>query len=87
MIQEKYRRRECGELKRLDSSRKVIEITPEDIRRSGANLSDTVIDIARAVRRAGDRLTKLVEPASPTNTRSRAMIGVLAAALPASAYP
>ena len=56
MIQEKYRRRACCELKKLGgSSRKVIEITRKDVQRSGADLSDTVIDIARAVRRERHR--------------------------------
>jgi hypothetical protein len=51
IIQEKYRQREYCKLHKLDSSEELIEITLEDIQRSGANLSDTVINIARAFRR------------------------------------
>jgi len=53
LIQQKYRCHEYCESLRLDRSEELIEITLDDIQRSGANLSDTVIDIARAFRRAG----------------------------------
>ena len=59
IIQEKYRCREYCESLRFDPSEELIEITLEDIQRSGANLSDTVIDIARAFRRVG--LSSLAE--------------------------
>jgi len=48
IIQEKYRRREYCKFQKPGLSEELIEITLEDIHRSGANLSDTVIDIARA---------------------------------------
>lgn len=53
IIREKYQRREYCKSHNLDLSEELIEITFDDIRRLGADLSDTVIDIARAFRRLG----------------------------------
>ena len=53
IIREKYRRREYCKSHKLGPSEELIEITLEDIKSLGADLSDTVIDIARAFRRTG----------------------------------
>jgi hypothetical protein len=50
IIERKYDDGECGILRRAGSSRPLVTVTLSDIHHSGAELTDSVIDMSRASR-------------------------------------